>query len=122
MIVMSPIDSKVFLNLPLLPHQIISLGGGAFSNEKIRKRSLMEGQTVFLSAPPEELVSRLSRSQETRPLLRDLDKTARLKRLREILDERQKDYDYAQLKLVTNKNSSEQLAGELIKKLQGSSR
>tara|TARA_B110000259_G_scaffold144450_1_gene162686 strand:+ start:1548 stop:2057 length:510 start_codon:yes stop_codon:yes gene_type:complete len=87
---------------------IISLGGGAFMNSKIRKNIILNSKTFWLDLNIELLEKRLIKSKQ-RPLLNDKNSK---KTLKDIYEERKSTYakanyrvkcDGLNLNLITNK-------------------
>jgi shikimate kinase len=64
------------------PPQVIATGGGAFAEASIRELMNSRALTVWLSAPVDVLLERVSR-RDTRPLLRTGDKESILRNLME---------------------------------------
>src|SRR3982751_2726266 len=91
------------------PHQVIALGGGAWS--MIRNRELVErhrGATVWLDAPFDLCWQRIARDECGRPLAPSF---AVAKRLYEL---RRETYGLAKIRVeVTSSSSVDALAGEL---------
>ena len=86
---------------------VVALGGGAMAQEGICERLLRTGTVVYLQARPEVLLARIA-DEDTRPLLRDLDRDGRLRRLESLLSEREPAYLKAHLKLDTNDGFGEE--------------
>jgi len=92
---------------------VLSLGGGAFINEKTRKILKEKAITIWLDAPIEELVRRVS-ARNNRPLLNG--KNRRLI-LQELALKRYPIYAQADLKFETIKCSHENLTNRIINKI-----
>ena len=71
---------------------VVALGGGALTQPEVRERVARAGRIVYLRARPESLAARLGVA-EGRPLLRGLDAEGRQTRLRELLRDREPDYE-----------------------------
>jgi shikimate kinase len=97
---------------------VIALGGGAVTREEnwatIRKSG---GVCVCLMATPETILDRVKDAEE-RPLLAGLSRKGRLTKIRQMLEERDKFYTRADIRVVTDERSVEELVGEIIEKLQ----
>lgn len=89
---------------------VVALGGGAMVQEGMGDRLLASGTVVYLRARPEVLLARIGDADE-RPLLRDLDATARVQRLGELLRERDPCYRRAHLTLDTDHGFDEAQVG-----------
>jgi shikimate kinase len=73
---------------------VIALGGGAITPAGAVERLLEVGDLVYLEAPVEILAERIG-DASNRPLLAGLDADARLRRLRDLLEERRPLYERA---------------------------
>lgn len=80
---------------------VVALGGGAMAQEGVCERLLRTGTVVYLQARPEVLLARIA-DEDTRPLLRDLDREGRLRKLESLLHEREPFYLQAHLTIDTN--------------------
>lgn len=92
---------------------VLSIGGGAFMSEKTRKILSEKAITIWLHAPIEELVRRVS-NKNNRPLLNG--KNRRLV-LEELAKKRYPIYAEADLKFETFNCSHENLTNQIIKKI-----
>lgn len=91
-------EFKSIAKLVLSKPQIIATGGGAFCNPKTANLLLTHGHVVWLKAPPETLLTRIS-NIKSRPLLNNTDPLATLVKLNK---ERTKHYQKAQIHLDTD--------------------
>ncbi len=80
---------------------VVALGGGAVASGAARARVAGLGSMVYLRARPQTLLSRLGDCRE-RPLLRDVDPSKRLERLRSLLEERREGYESARIQIDTD--------------------
>ena len=90
---------------------VLSLGGGAFVNSKIRKNILANSKSFWLYLDIKLLTKRLINSKK-RPLLKnkDLENT-----LEEIYTKRENTYSYANYKINCNKLSADLITDKIIK-------
>ena len=91
-------------------NKIISLGGGAFINKKIRDTALLNGVSFFLDLDSKTLCSRLEKSKK-RPLLTGKNLKANLS---SIIQRRQPIYKLANHKINCNNLKPHEIADEII--------
>ena len=89
---------------------VISLGGGAFLNNKIRKRAKQLSNSFWLDVPIEELIKRLKNNKQ-RPLLfkGNIKET-----VKKIYFERKKFYNEADHRIRCNSFKSEEIADKIF--------
>ena len=109
-------ESEVISKLPAR-RTVIALGGGAVLDEGNRARLLRTGTLVWLQAGPREILDRVG-DADTRPLLADLNRTARLERLKELLEERHEAYAAAELHVDTTGRDVREICAEVRRALQ----
>ena len=89
---------------------VISLGGGAFLNNVIRKNAKKLSISFWLDVPIEELIKRLKKSKQ-RPLLRQ-QKTSEV--VKKIYFERKKIYNTADYRIKCKSFKSEEIANKIL--------
>ena len=89
---------------------VISLGGGAFLNNVIRKNAKKLSISFWLDVPIEELIKRLKKSKQ-RPLLRQ-QKTSEV--VKKIYFERKKIYNTADYRIKCKSFKSEEIANRIL--------
>ena len=89
---------------------VISLGGGAFLNNVIRKNTKKLSISFWLDVPIEELIKRLRKSKQ-RPLLRQ-QKTSEV--VKKIYFERKKIYNTADYRIKCKSFKSEEIANRIL--------
>ena len=89
---------------------VISLGGGAFLNNVIRKNAKKLSISFWLDVPIEELIKRLKKSKQ-RPLLRQ-QKTSEV--VKKIYFERKKIYNTADYRIKCKSFKSEEIAQKIF--------
>lgn len=91
------VESEMLRNLQSCGNTVISAGGGTACYCDNMDHMLATGVTVYLKLTPGQLKSRLSGSQENRPLLRGLNDEAMLEFIREKLASREEWYNRAEI-------------------------
>lgn len=97
---------------------VIAAGGGAMMDETTRARIKERAVSIWLKAAPERLAERVSQGTE-RPLLATSSKEARLAKLKELAQARDKRYAQSNYVLETDSLSPEQSLAALVRLLQG---
>ncbi len=93
---------------------ILSLGGGAFTNENIRNLIKKECVSIWLSSDLEVILERVG-NKTHRPLLNNVDKREVLSKL---IKERTPFYKQCDIKINSGSNSHEETVNDIIAKLQ----
>ena len=104
------IESKVCLKLLNEKNCIISLGGGAILDKKIRKKIKSDSYCIYLKVKIDELIQRLKKSTR-RPLLKNVDVESKIDTL---YKNRKIYYNKANLIIENNGNKNETI--DIIKK------
>jgi shikimate kinase len=100
-------------------HRVVSLGGGALLSEKNRQKISASGVLVWLSAKPQVLIARLTKSY-LRPLLKPEWLTGEgeaSESFAAFLSEREKEYRKAELQFSTDGKTADQTAEEIYSAL-----
>lgn len=107
-------EKETVISYCKLKCKIISVGGGAFLNEEVRKACLSNCLVVYLDIPWEEWKKRLHMLIDSRPVLqgRTLDE------IRKLFDERQKIYAAHHLKVTIDAKSAAEVADDIVDCLQ----
>lgn len=95
--------------------QIISAGGGAFENPNNRKIMLEKGNVIYLKTSPKEIYDRI-KLETHRPLLR---KNFSVENISEIMKKREKNYKLADIIIVTDKKTPQEIAKKIVGVLNG---
>ena len=90
---------------------VISLGGGAFENDRTRNFLLNNSTVIYLQTSPETIFNRLKNSTD-RPLLNN---NMNLSAIKKLLDLRKKNYELAHFTVITDNKNINDLAGEILK-------
>ncbi|MBN1561335.1 shikimate kinase [candidate division KSB1 bacterium] len=88
------LESAVIIELSELKNSVVALGGGAVMRDENWRYLKRSGVTINLSAPVEILAERIGRNS-ARPLMAQLSREERVRRIEEMLNERQRYYDRA---------------------------
>ena len=91
-------------------NSIISLGGGAFINEKIRKKVLSKSISIWLNVNLDIILSRLKNSKR-RPLFNDNN----INNIRKIFMERKKTYSLANHEINCDKLKPDEIVSKIIR-------
>ena len=104
------IESEITLALLKKENSVISLGGGAFINNLIRKNVKKLTISFWLDTPINELIKRLKKNKK-RPLLfrKNIDET-----IKKIYFERKKIYNEADFRIKCGSLKSEKIVNEIL--------
>ena len=104
------IEYKVILSELKNNNSVISLGGGAFLNNAIRKNAKKLSTSFWLDVPVEELIKRLKKNKK-RPLLlnKNLNET-----VKKIYFDRKKIYNEADYRIKCDSLRSEEIANKIL--------
>ena len=105
------LEEKITLEELKKNNQVISLGGGAFMNSKIRNHVISNTKCFWLNLSVDQLTRRLGDSKK-RPLLTD--KNIKLT-LKKIYDERKNTYSLANYKIDCNNLAADLIVNKIIK-------
>ncbi len=104
------LEEKITLNLLSSTNHIISLGGGSFINEKIRKEILKNNFSFWLNCNPKTLLKRIKKNKK-RPVVFNLDDTEIL----DLIEKRTKIYSKAQFKINCDKLKKNEIVEQILK-------
>ena len=91
---------------------VVSLGGGAFFNEKVRKEIIMNHISIWLNCSSKTLLSRI-RKNKKRPLANKLTNNG----LIELIEKRKNIYTKANFKINCDKLSKQEIVESILKLL-----
>ena len=103
-----------YINSSKYNNFIMSLGGGAFISETIRKEIRKNGLSIWINTDIEIIKSRINNKKNTRPLLKKFDTIEKLEKL---MTERSIYYSKADIKIDTIKISKEEMTNFICKKI-----
>ena len=105
------LEEKITLKLLNSTNNVISLGGGGFINEKIRKEVLKNNFSFWLNCDTQTLLNRIKKNQR-RPIAINLSDSE----LTELITKRTKIYSKAQFKINCHKLSKTEIVKKILKK------
>jgi shikimate kinase len=91
-------------------NQVISLGGGAFEDDNIRKFLLKNSCVIYLKTSPQKIFERI-KNDTTRPLLSG---EMSISKINEILDVREKNYNSAEKIILTDEKEPNLVVDEIL--------
>lgn len=106
-------EKSFITNLSAEPQKIISLGGGAFLQEEIRKVCLSSCIVIYLDISLECWKNRLNQIIDSRPVLQGKS----MKEMEELFYSRLEIYSQHHLKIHTDKKDANLIVEEIIQKL-----
>ena len=104
------LEENVILKILNSSDNIISIGGGAFLNEKIRKEILKQDISIWLKWKNQILLKRIKNSKK-RPIILDLNENEILN----IINHRSKIYSKSKFKINCNGLTKDKIANKIIK-------
>ena len=104
------LEEKITLKLLNSTNNVISLGGGGFVNEKIRKEVLKNNFSFWLNCDAQTLLNRIKKNQK-RPIVFNLSDSE----LTELITERAKIYSKAQFKINCHKLKKTEIVKKILK-------
>ena len=104
------LEEKITLKLLNSTNNVISLGGGGFINEKIRKEVLKNNLSFWLNCETQTLLNRIKKNQK-RPVAFNLSDFE----LTKLITERAKIYSKTQFKINCHKLSKTRIVKKILK-------
>ena len=104
------LEEKITLKLLNSTNNVISLGGGGFINEKIRKEVLKNNFSFWLNCDTQTLLNRIKKNQK-RPIAFNISDSE----LTELITERTKIYSKAQFKINCHKLTKIEIVKKILK-------
>ena len=104
------LEEKITLKSLESINNVISLGGGGFINEKIRKEVLKNNFSFWLNCNTQTILNRI-RSSKKRPLASNLNDSE----LTELIERRTKIYSKAQFKINCHKLTKTEIVKKILK-------
>jgi len=102
------LEEKITLKCLNFPNSVISLGGGSFLNEKIKKEIIVNHYSFWLDLDKKTLINRIKKSR-TRPIIFGLNNIE----IQDLIIKRSKIYSKAQFKI----NCKNLKKNEIVKKI-----
>ena len=103
------IEEKISIKILKLNNKVISLGGGAFMNENIRKEVLLNNVSFWLNWNNSTLINRIKKSKK-RPIVYNSNENE----IKKIISERIKIYSMANFKINCEKFSKNEIVKKII--------
>ena len=104
------LEEKITLKLLRSTNSVVSLGGGAFINEKIRKEILVNNFSFWLNCNAKALLKRIKKNKK-RPVVFGLNDSEIL----ELIEKRAKIYSKAQFKINCHKLKKTEIVNKILK-------
>jgi shikimate kinase len=105
------LEEKTFLKIKNDKEKIISIGGGAFINESIRKKILKEYLSVWLNMDEDLIIDRIKRNSKKRPMV---DQNSIEKSVKNLKKTRDQIYKLANYEVNCNLNSKNKIIEKII--------
>ena len=105
------LEEKIFLKIKNDKEKIISVGGGAFINEAIRKKILKEYLSIWLNMNEDLIISRIQRNAKKRPMV---DQNNIEKSIKNLKKNRDPIYKLANYEINCNLNSKNKIIEKVI--------
>ena len=104
------LEEKITLKLLRSTNSVVSLGGGAFINEKIRKEILVNNFSFWLNCNAKTLLKRIKKNKK-RPIVFNLNDSEIL----DLIQKRTKIYSKAQFKINCDKLKKNEIVEQILK-------
>jgi shikimate kinase len=105
------LEEQTFLKIKNDKEKIISLGGGAFINESIRKKILNEYLSIWLNMDEDLIINRIKRNSKKRPMVNQNNIEKSVKNLKKTRDPI---YKLANYEINCNLNSKNKIIEKII--------
>lgn len=105
------LEEKIFLKIKDDKEKIISIGGGAFINDIIRKKILKEYLSIWLNVDEDLIISRIKRNAKKRPMV---DQNNIEKSLKNLKKTRDPIYKLANYEIDCNLNNKNKIIEKII--------
>ena len=105
------LEEKIFLKIKNDKVKIISVGGGAFINDVIRKKILKEYLSIWLNMDEDLIISRIKRNSKKRPMV---DQNNIEKSIKNLKKTRDPIYKLANYEINCNLNSKNKIIEKII--------
>jgi shikimate kinase len=105
------LEEKIFLKIKNDKEKIISVGGGAFINEFIRKKILKEYLSIWLNMDEDLIINRIKRNSKKRPMVDPNNIEKSIKNLKKTRDPI---YKLANYEINCNLNSKNKIIEKII--------
>jgi len=109
------IEEKTTLGILKSSHSVISLGGGSWLNEKIRKEIILNNNISFWLNWDTAIILKRIKKNNRRPLIKDLNET----QIQKLILKRSKVYSKADFEINCDKLTKEQIIKKILKIYEG---
>ena len=103
------LEEEITLKFLNTKNSVISLGGGAFLNSAIRKKTILTSKTFWLNLNSSTLINRINKNNR-RPIAKSLNN----KELKNLIMERSKVYDKADFKIDCENQSKSNITRKIL--------
>ena len=103
------LEEEITLKFLNTKNSVISLGGGGFLNDTIRKKTILTSKTFWLNNSLSTLISRINKNNK-RPIAKALNN----KELKNLIIERSKVYDKADFKIDCENQSKSNITRKIL--------
>ena len=103
------LEEKVSIKILKLKNKVISLGGGAFLNENIRKEVLSNNVSFWLNWKDNTLINRIKRNNK-RPIINNSNENE----IKKLISERLKIYSMADFKINCEKFTKNEITRKIL--------
>ena len=103
-------EESLIVGLSQQPLKVLSLGGGAFLNENIRKACLKNGFVIFLDLSFENWKERIGLLIDSRPILQNKS----LEQIEDLYNSRQSAYAHYHSKVVIDEMNPEEISDYIV--------
>ena len=103
------LEEKVSIKILKLKNKVISLGGGAFLNENIRKEVLSNNVSFWLNWKDNTLINRIKRNNK-RPIINNSNKNE----IKKLISKRLKIYSMADFKINCEKFTKNEITRKIL--------
>ena len=104
------VEENISLEYLVLENKIISLGGGGYINQKIRKQCMKNNISVWLNWKDETLIKRIKNSKKS-PLAFKMN----ISEIKKLISERSKIYNFSDYKINCDKINKNEIVKKIIK-------
>jgi len=104
------LEEKISLEILKEENLVISLGGGAFINNSIRKEILLNHYSFWLNWKSETIINRIKNSKK-RPIVLNLKKN----KIIDLIEKRSKIYSKAMFKINCDNSTKSEIVNKIIK-------
>lgn len=109
-------EEAIRVALDVAEPSVVALGGGALTAAANQRLVADRAYRIFIKVPPEQILARVRRSREVRPMLGP---TPTLERVRELYERRMPDYERADCVIDASRRHDASVIDEIVEWLRG---